>query len=231
MIYFSVKLPYLYHTPYIDFIDFYLSRKIPTFLVGLKADLTEQCQIDPNLIQQLVELFDLRHFQVDAFSVSGVEQMKNVFKVLVKQYCPQAIEVKSRPNSILIPNESTITTTTESNNGFIYAPTRKSSFKGSTIDHVSVTSGSEADSDKISYTENNQNHIVVSTANTFHTATATPTTTFHMTNTSKRGTIPSHLSSRRGSKDSRYVHYSFIYPLCFFLFFSHFPLLFLIYVI
>lgn len=91
--------------------------------------------------------------------------MKKVFKCLVEQYYPRCVdkeqeEVKTR-------------------HSFIYAPTQ-------TIVRIGVTSGSEADPDKVL---NENNHIV-----------SFPPS-FHMTN--KRGTFPSHLNTRRGSKDSR----------------------------
>jgi hypothetical protein len=108
--------------------------------------------------------------------------MRNIYALMIKEYYPHK-EIESE----ILKTPTTTTTTTQS--GFIYAPTRKSSI---TIDQISVTSGNEADSDKNNENKNNRNNHIVSTA-------TTPTTpTFHM-----RKNIPSHLSSRRGSKDSR----------------------------
>lgn len=148
--------------------------------------MSSTCQIiDPNLIQQLVDLFTLRHFQVDAFSEQGLEEMRNIYKLIIQEYYPHCyINHSDQVEQV----QETIATTTNTD-GFIYAPTRKSSI---TIDQISVTSGNEADSDKNNENKNNRNNHIVSTA-------TTPTTpTFHM-----RKNIPSHLSSRRGSKDSR----------------------------
>lgn len=135
-----------------------MTRQIPTFLVQLKTDLEESFQLNK-------DLYPVQQFKVDAFSEAGAEEMRNVFKCLVEQYYPRCVdkqeEIKTRGDSI------------------IYAPTR-------TIVSVGVTSGSEADPDKV-LTENN--HIV-----------SFPPSS-HMTN--KRGTFPSHLNTRRGSKDSR----------------------------
>ncbi|GAA5800573.1 hypothetical protein HPULCUR_006009 [Helicostylum pulchrum] len=144
-----------------DLSNYYFSRQIPAFIVGLKSDLTTACQIQP-LVQQ--------QFHVDAFSETGVDQMQEIFKLLVQQYYPRCVnhkqEVKPR-HPIQCDNGEA---------GFIYAQTR-------TIDKISVTSGTEADPDKVL----NENIASFSSS-------------FHMTN--KRGTFPSHLSSRRGSKDS-----------------------------
>jgi hypothetical protein len=179
--------------------------------------------VDPNLIQQLVDLFTLHHYKVDAFSEAGVEQMQDIYKSMIKHYYPSSAtgsnqkqkeqtEVKARSSTIINSNnfeavgESLITTTS----GFIYAPTRKDSLTNTTtIDQISVTSGSEADPDtnngSASVYTNENNHIMA-----FPPAPApAPTTLPHMMTTvtaNKRTTFPSHfnyLSSRRGSKDSR----------------------------
>lgn len=156
-----------------------MTRNIPTFLVGLKSDLSTQ--VDSKLIQQLVDLFSLRHFQVDAFSETGVEQMQDIFKQLLKQhYSTVCNETKTRPQQ---ENEATA--------GFVYAPTTTTTI----VEQVSATSsGSEADPDKALIEKN-------------HDVSATFSSSFHMVN--QRGistTIPSHftrINSRRGSKDSR----------------------------
>lgn len=77
----------------------YLSKNIPTYLVGLKADLTVSYQVDPSLVQKIVNLFNLQHFTVDAFSDKGVQQMKDIFKSLLLGHYPNLQE------------------------GFVYAPT------------------------------------------------------------------------------------------------------------
>lgn len=169
----------------------------------------DSCQVDPNLIQQLVDLFTLEHFQVDAFSDTGVQQMQDIYKSLIKHYYPrnskntqqqqqqqQQLEVKTR-HSMLIIDEPAITP------GFVYAPTRKDSM---TIDQAGVTSGSQADPDKEGSNGLTQkNHII--------SFSPPPPPSHHQhlvhmitTATNKRTTFPSHfnhLSSRRGSKDSR----------------------------
>ena len=150
--------------------------------MGLKSDLLRDhtSTIDPNLISQLVSLFSIRHFQVDAFSEIGVEEMQTIYKLLLQQYYPaDTTEIKSRPSTLILDGIDCNTTS-----GFVYAPTRNSSLTTTTD---SVTSGSEADPDKTD--ENNHHGNII----------AFP----HMT-TNKRGTFPPHLNnSRRGSKDSR----------------------------
>lgn len=169
-------------------LDFYLNRDIPTFLVGLKSDLSRQ--VDSNLVERLVDLFSLKHFNVDAFSEAGVKQMQDLFKQLLKRnFSIVCDETKTRPSTYQQQQQQV-----ETSAGFIYAPTAVRKDELTIVEQFSATSsGSEADPDK-DLIENN--HI----ASTFFSSR-------HMVN--QRGintTIPSHfthLGSRRGSKDSR----------------------------
>jgi hypothetical protein len=90
---------------YVYSLDFYLSRNVPTYLVGLKADLSNSYQVDPTLVQKIVDLFTLGHFTVDAFSEKGVQQMKDIFKSLL---------------------------TERDTRGFVYAPTAKPTMESAT---------------------------------------------------------------------------------------------------
>jgi hypothetical protein len=113
-----------------------LTRSIPTFLVGLKSDLPHQ--VDPKLIQQT-----LKHFQADALSEMGVQQMQSIFKQLINM-CSISGETKARIQD-----------------GFVYAPT----VRKDELTPVSATSsGTEADADKGMV---EKNHIV-STFSSFH---------------------------------------------------------------
>lgn len=176
--------------------DFYLSHNIPTYLVGLKADLASAtCQIDPNLIQQIVELFALRHFRVDAFSEEGVQQMQNVYKSLLKQYHPKLVDnnrerqVREEEEEEEIKSSSFVSDTP----GFIYAPTTTTTPATSQVVETienGATSVSEADPDK-ELVENN--HIATTFSSSHHMVNKRATSTSYYT----------YLGTRRGSKDSR----------------------------
>lgn len=175
--------------------DFYLSHNIPTYLVGLKSDLASvTCQIDPNLIQQIVELFALRHFRVDAFSEEGVQQMQNVYKSLLKQYHPKLMnndkeqQVREEEDEEEIKSSSFVSDTP----GFIYAPTTTTPATSQVVETIEngATSVSEADPDK-ELVENN--HIATTFSSSHHMVNKRATSTSYYT----------YLGTRRGSKDSR----------------------------
>ncbi|KAI9321273.1 ras guanine nucleotide exchange factor domain-containing protein [Dichotomocladium elegans] len=68
-----------------DLLNAYVSRNIPSYLVGLKADLSSLRQVDTELGKKLGNLFGVEVFEVDAFSEEGIKQMKNIYSMLVKR--------------------------------------------------------------------------------------------------------------------------------------------------
>ncbi|CEP12870.1 hypothetical protein [Parasitella parasitica] len=172
--------------------DFYMSRHIPTHVVGLKADLVSAArQIDPNLVQQTVGPFALDHFTVDAFSEDGLQQIQNVYRSILKVYHPvlvnndKAAERKEEIKSSSLKSDSP---------GFIYAATSSTpatALEAAKTIEVSATLDSEADPDK--------EHAVNN-----HLASAFSSSSYRMVN--KRATNSPYytcLATKRGSKDSR----------------------------
>ncbi|KAL9542104.1 hypothetical protein MBANPS3_008782 [Mucor bainieri] len=176
-----------------DLLDFYLSRNIPTKLVGLKADLpaTTTCQIDPNLVQRIVDLFALEHCTVDAFSEGGAQQMQNVYKSLLRLNYPLLNQKEE-----MLEEETQTSVCVNDAPGFVYAPTTTTA--GSTAVaseavetiEVGTTSASKADPDKELA---RHNHIASTLSSSQHMVNKRATTTSYH----------AYLGNRRGSKDSR----------------------------
>ena len=92
-----------------------MSRNIPSYLVGLKADLSSLRQVDPELGKKLGNLFGVELFEVDAFSEDGTKRMKDIYTMLARQCIQdhgdefQSCHTVTTPPSQQSDNESTIT--------------------------------------------------------------------------------------------------------------------------
>ena len=92
-----------------------MSRNIPSYLVGLKADLSSLRQVDPELGKKLGNLFSVELFEVDAFSEDGTKRMKDIYTMLARQCIQdhgdefQSCHTVTTPPSQQSDNESTIT--------------------------------------------------------------------------------------------------------------------------
>lgn len=62
-----------------------MSRNIPSYLIGLKADLSSLRQVDSELGRTLGNFFGVELFEVDAFSEDGTKRMKEIYTMLVKR--------------------------------------------------------------------------------------------------------------------------------------------------
>ncbi|CAO3589964.1 unnamed protein product [Absidia cylindrospora] len=89
-----------------DLLNALLTRRIPMFLVGLKTDLTGQCETDPQLGKKLATLFDIPCRMVDVYSSEGEIQMQSIYSALIQKivYPPSPpSNVLRRPSSIPQP--------------------------------------------------------------------------------------------------------------------------------
>lgn len=98
-----------------------MSRNIPSYLVGLKADLSSLRQVDPDLGRKLGNLFGVELFEVDAFSEEGTKKMKDIYTMLVKrclqEHGDEFRSLHTQPASTLPSSSSATTSICSSNAG------------------------------------------------------------------------------------------------------------------
>lgn len=104
-----------------DLLNAYVSRNIPSYLVGLKADLSSLRQVDPDLGRKLGNLFGVELFEVDAFSEEGTKKMKDIYTMLVKrclqEHGDEFRSLHTQPASTLPSSSSATTSICSSNAG------------------------------------------------------------------------------------------------------------------
>ncbi|RUS24378.1 hypothetical protein BC938DRAFT_473679 [Jimgerdemannia flammicorona] len=65
--------------------DAFQSRNIPTYLLGLKSDQTEARKVEPDDGLKLGNEFGVRHIEMNAMTVDGVQRMKEIFAKLARK--------------------------------------------------------------------------------------------------------------------------------------------------
>ncbi|KAI9013803.1 ras guanine nucleotide exchange factor domain-containing protein [Phycomyces nitens] len=126
-----------------DLLNTYVSRNIPAYLIGLKADLGGLRQVDLQLGCKLASLFGVQLFEVDACSEQGINRMKDIYAALLYQITAPAppptpaqpptlrerrmasessIRIKIDHNNILPNFHSTTTTQTDASHTFSDGP-------------------------------------------------------------------------------------------------------------
>lgn len=94
-------------------LDAFHSRKIPTYLLGLKTDQADGRQVNADLGHKLASLFGIRHVEANAMTEDGVRRMKDAFASLTMSCSRKRVEQGQTVEAVNVVGSGTATPTSE----------------------------------------------------------------------------------------------------------------------